>query len=128
MILSLSPGGGMTPEAAAWAGGVPAASGGHGPPAGTTPVAAPGPQASMYRITGDFHSRPLQWIDGLGEHIFVIGNLSSSATGAGRGTIGMNNTWSVNQYMLLFLFFVFCLIVFPENLLSGRQPATFCVC
>lgn len=156
MILSLSPGGGMTPAAAAWAGGVSDANGGHSPPAGSTPEPAPGPQASMYRITGDFHSRlvtaltpssifgtphrpppnvsrararslsvshslsitvehpisyadncaqfrhdfiaflrPLQWIDGLGEHLFTIGNLSSSATGPGRKVIGMNHTWSV---------------------------------
>jgi len=93
MILSLSPGGGMTPAAAAWAGGVSDANGGHSPPAGSTPEPAPGPQASMYRITGDFHSRPLQWIDGLGEHLFTIGNLSSSATGPGRKVIGMNHTW-----------------------------------
>jgi len=93
MILSLSPGGGMLPAAAAWAAGVSASGGGHGPPAGTTPGAAPGPQASMYRITGDFHSRPLGWIDGLGEHVFTLGNLSSTARGAGRGLIGVNNTW-----------------------------------
>ena len=43
----------------------------------------------MYRVTGDFHSRPLSWIDGLGEHVFVVGNLTT----AFAGIIGANNTW-----------------------------------
>ena len=37
----------------------------------------PGVRGSMFRATGDFHSRPVSWVDGLGEHLFVLGNLSS---------------------------------------------------
>ena len=114
MVLSLSPGGGMTPESAAWVGGYAA---GHAPTASNssssssssigdggggssssvvaaaataaTATAVPAPQASMYRVTGDFHSRPLSWIDGLGEHAFVVSNLSA----AFPGIIGANGTW-----------------------------------
>ena len=92
LVLSLSPGGGMTPESAAWVAGY---AGGHAPKGGTTaaaPVASAQQQqqqATMYRVTGDFHSRPLSWIDGLGEHVFVVGNL----TAAFPDIIGANNTW-----------------------------------
>ena len=41
----------------------------------------------MYRVTGDFHSRPLDWIDGLGEHVFVVGNMTRD------GLLGANHTW-----------------------------------
>lgn len=84
MVLSLSPGGGMAPDAAAWAAGYP---GGRGPAGGS--ASAPAERATMYRVTGDFHSRPKAWIDGLGEHVFVVGNLSS----AYPGIFGANNTW-----------------------------------
>ena len=43
----------------------------------------------MYRVTGDFHSRPLSWTSTIPEHVFVIGNLSSTATGPGNGLIGV---------------------------------------
>ena len=43
----------------------------------------------MYRVTGDFHSRPLSWISTVPEHVFVVGNLSSTATGPGNGLIGV---------------------------------------
>jgi hypothetical protein len=78
------PGGGMAPESAAW---VADYAGGH-KPMGSSPVGYPtkfttadisiatsdvtaalAQQATMYRVTGDFHSRPLEWIDGLGEHV-----------------------------------------------------------
>eukprot|EP01047_Picozoa_sp_COSAG01_P054391 COSAG01_NODE_5939_length_3941_cov_35.353462_3_plen_65_part_00 len=39
-------------------------------------------------MTGDFHSRATAgWIDGLGEHVFVVGNLST------RGLIGANQSF-----------------------------------
>ena len=82
IVLSLSPGGGMTTDAAAWVAGV---KGGHAPSPASGGTFRQ--QASMYRVTGDFHSRPLQWIDGLGEHAFVVGNLTE------RGLIGVNSTW-----------------------------------
>ena len=84
MVLSLSPGGGMTSESAAWVAGyadghAPTGSSSIGYPIMSTTVgasiatsdvaAAPAQQATMYRVTGDFHSRPLGWIDGLGEHV-----------------------------------------------------------
>eukprot|EP00041_Stephanoeca_diplocostata_P034027 m.1140774 g.1140774 ORF g.1140774 m.1140774 type:complete len:312 (+) comp24448_c3_seq5:834-1769(+) len=66
LLLSLSPGGGMTAASAQWI--------------------AQGKRASMYRATNDFHSAtPDGIVNELGQHVFVVGNISQY--------IGVNNTW-----------------------------------
>lgn len=57
----------------------------YGPPNVTAP---PGVRGSMFRATGDFHSLPVSWVDGLGEHLFVLGNLST------RKLLGVNNSFA----------------------------------
>ena len=90
MVLSLSPGGGMTTESAAWVADQP---GGLAPPGSKST----GVKASMYRITGDFHSAqtPL-----LSEHAFVVGNMSDTAMGRGKGLIGPNAGVWADQDMI----------------------------
>ena len=73
ITLSWSPGGGMSVDSAAWM--TNAKSYPQNAPANVS--SPPGVRGSMFRATGDFHSRPVSWVDGLGEHLFVLGNLSS---------------------------------------------------
>jgi hypothetical protein len=83
ITLSWSPGGGMSLDSAAW---MTDSSGQQsGPPNVTAP---PGVRGSMFRATGDFHSEPVSWVDGLGEHLFVLGNLST------RQLVGVNNSFA----------------------------------
>lgn len=97
VVLSFSPGGGMTVDSAAWVAGAP----GSTPPSrsvqsdsvgssdGAEDRAASGPQSSdlvqatMYRVTGDFHAKTKN----LDAHAFFVGNLTA------RGLIGANQTW-----------------------------------
>ena len=72
ITLSWSPGGGMSLDSAAWM--TDSAGPQHGPPNTTSPS---GVRGSLFRATGDFHSVPVSWVDGLGEHLFVLGNLST---------------------------------------------------
>jgi hypothetical protein len=51
-------------------------------------ASSPGVHGSMFRATGDFHSRPQGWVDGLGEHLFVLGNLST------RNLVGSNKAYA----------------------------------
>ena len=83
ITLSWSPGGGMSDDSAAWMTDAP---GTQRAPAGI--ASPPGVRGSMFRVTGDFHSRPVTWVDGLGEHLFVLGNLSS------RHLVGTNHSFA----------------------------------
>jgi hypothetical protein len=88
LVLSLSPGDAMSDGAAAWIAG---RADGRAPPGST----ATGPKATMYRATSDFHARKdptggAHFDNELGEHAFVIGNLSSFN---GKSLIGAANTW-----------------------------------
>jgi hypothetical protein len=87
IILSLSPGGSMSDGSAAWIAG---RSDGRAPPGSTVT----GPKATMYRVTSDFHAKKNHksghFDNELGEHAFVIGNLSSFN---GKSLIGAANTW-----------------------------------
>ena len=76
IVLSLSPGGSMTTDQAAWL----ARGGGDG---GTVPM------ASMYRVTGDFHSS-LDFQD-IPQHAYMVGNLT--AAGPNGDLIGANGSW-----------------------------------
>ena len=56
----------------------------------------PAPLATMLRVTGDFHSlRSAPWVVGLPEHMFVVGNLSASASVA-RNATGGHSLFGVN--------------------------------
>jgi hypothetical protein len=81
IILSWSPGGGMSLDSAAWMTDTTGEQ--HAPPGVASP---PGVRGSMFRATGDFHSIPVSWVDGLGEHLFVLGNLST------RNLLGANES------------------------------------
>eukprot|EP00035_Acanthoeca_spectabilis_P025771 m.459843 g.459843 ORF g.459843 m.459843 type:complete len:481 (-) comp21844_c0_seq1:154-1596(-) len=71
IIFSLSPGGGMTADHAA--------------------EITDGPVATMLRVTGDFHSTPhIAWVDGIPQHVFVVGNLSVTS---GRYLLGVNGSY-----------------------------------
>jgi hypothetical protein len=83
ITLSWSPGGGMSVDSAAW---MTDSRGEQHAPANVTSPA--GVRGSMFRATGDFHSRPVNWVDGLGEHLFVLGNLST------RNLIGANKVYA----------------------------------
>jgi len=83
ITLSWSPGGGMSLDSAAWMTNSPGPQ--HAPPNVSSP---PGMRGSMFRATGDFHSEPVSWVDGLGEHLFVLGNLST------RNLVGVKNSYA----------------------------------
>eukprot|EP01048_Picozoa_sp_COSAG05_P018594 COSAG05_NODE_2745_length_2693_cov_1.756361_2_plen_314_part_00 len=83
ITLSWSPGGGMSLDSAAWMTDT------TGPQAAPPNVTSPtGVRGSMFRATGDFHSKPVSWVDGLGEHLFVLGNLST------RQLLGVNHSFA----------------------------------
>eukprot|EP01052_Picozoa_sp_SAG31_P014310 SAG31_NODE_884_length_11256_cov_2.889666_10_plen_298_part_00 len=83
IVLSWSPGGGMSLDSAAWM--TDSAEPQLAPSSVSSP---PGVRGSMFRATGDFHSEPVSWVDGLGEHLFVLGNLST------QGLLGAKHSFA----------------------------------